>query len=1750
MNNTIFRRKFIVGVLIALLLGFGVLGTADALDSLTKGTTTTPTGGNAEIIGPLGLSTHEFVFSTTGVTESVRDDTGTTNVNEQDNGDRLSISASGGYITQVVITAGGTTTTFPNNTQSIELITIGEVETDSNTTPGLTQARLPAGTPAVTVTVRPTQLGAVTLSVRHTQRPTGTNLQNPLSFVAYAVRRDSEVQGLTIDKTSSTQPYTRRNSTEPSKIEIQLTGPNRNFVRVDFESTDGNLTDDFNGDGVADVTGTTITSFTNRSGFVEVTLAPGSASSTVTASISQSFADSYSILYAFGGINLTRTELDDGRSSWGYVGEEAGGTFVTYKAQDRASTPADLEDVVVTFEILDQRHGSSLSRVPSSDSPGTYDADFDTNGKVATNSDGEAKVNFNLGTETGIYTLRATVEGSNVVLNYDVQADAVRVTDGAAAAGIFIHSGDGQQAGLDLPVPEPLRVIVRTVDGLPVAGTPVTFSTITANPDSGTLIFPTDSAILDRYNSDNPHGVPGTATDEALSSITINTDRDGAAAVIFNVGRIPGVKEVEATISIYDNQTRFVTFNTTAVAPGTVTPPVTRTGRLSVVAPSTGTVGEPFDVTVIASDLSSNPQVEFSSPGGTFSQSTIQTDNNGRATVQFTPNTTGRVIITATATDYTDGEATVQVSASTAAPTFEVLTHTPVNANAGDTYNVVIDAGAPNVLVTLSGTGFQVAQGTTGSNNSVTIPITIPNTAGTYQLYANATGYTPQLIVVIVTGNVTRTTGVPVRITIPSGQTQTVNIGSSAALQVLVTNTGTNQPQSGVEVTFRDSGGNDLATRTTNSSGNATYQWVVSSTARRLISAVITDANVDTSGASPVTFDITGTVAQPTQSTRLTIFQPNGIGAPGAVHPLTILMATPTGGAAVNQIITLTVRDSTQALISTTTVITGTDGRATTPDTFRLPTAAGTYTITAVSGTQTRSVTVTVFAIRLEKDSSDNVSGDNQEGDRGEVLDDPFTLRVVRDSDGTAVQGVPVTFTVTDGDGELSTSSSATSGDRTLVVNSDANGDVEVYLVLDEDDEDNEVRASVGITGVSDVFFDATGALVPYDLEIVSGNNQRIAVNQRSDPMIVRVTDEDGNDLEDVTVSFSMRGPGGTLTPRSAETDRLGEAEAELLPRAAGTFFVDARVVGVPTVRFTITVGDLADSIEIVSGNNQSGDPGTELADPLVVEVLDEDGDTVSGVTVTFRVTGGGGSLSATSVDTNNRGRAETTLTLGNEPGRNTVRASVSGVSTAVTFAATAVPPAPPEPVIHLGSGQRVDTYWINTDSGTLHRLVGSSVEDIVPSVENVVGLAVTSERLYWVEDTGNNSGRLRRSNLNGTNIQLIRDLTATPFGITVDTVNSKIYMTNGWGKVQAINLDGSGYAPNLITGLTNPKDIAVSGGKVYWITGGGTVHSANVDGTGVTQIAGGYSTLGSIAVGSGKVFWTEAISESDGNIHSANLDGSSVTEVVSLLAAPYGISVDASANKLYFTNSRGRLMQSNLNGGGIKIVASNLVALGDVAVPSGPATRPPGTFSRYDVNRDGKVDNTDAALVADALGESPPSDPNLDVNGDGNVNFLDLLLVFDNRDESNAAPVAVASERPKVSPEEVQHQIDLLLATDNHSATAQFTLAYLQSLLEVVTPERTRLLANYPNPFNPETWIPYQLATSSDVQITIYNTTGNVVRTLKLGYQSEGYYTDRSRAAYWDGRNAIGEQVASGVYFYVFTANEFSATRKMLILK
>ena len=206
------------------------------------------------------------------------------------------------------------------------------------------------------------------------------------------------------------------------------------------------------------------------------------------------------------------------------------------------------------------------------------------------------------------------------------------------------------------------------------------------------------------------------------------------------------------------------------------------------------------------------------------------------------------------------------------------------------------------------------------------------------------------------------------------------------------------------------------------------------------------------------------------------------------------------------------------------------------------------------------------------------------------------------------------------------------------------------------------------------------------------------------------------------------------------------------------------------------------------------------------------------------------------------------------------------------------------------------------------------------------------------------------------------------------------------------------------------------------------------------------------------------------------------------------------------------------------------------------------------DVNGDGTVNIDDLIQVVESFGETIPSDadPNPDVNRDGVVNIIDVLLVFEQMDPVPAAPVLQAFTAADLQ-KWISQAKSLDISTDTSSVPADIMekgILILEQLLAMLAPTETLLLPNYPNPFNPETWIPYQLAVPANVELHIYSVNGTSVRQLALGHQPAGMYHNKSRAAYWDGRNQLGEPVASGVYFYTLTAGNFTATRKMLIRK
>ena len=208
------------------------------------------------------------------------------------------------------------------------------------------------------------------------------------------------------------------------------------------------------------------------------------------------------------------------------------------------------------------------------------------------------------------------------------------------------------------------------------------------------------------------------------------------------------------------------------------------------------------------------------------------------------------------------------------------------------------------------------------------------------------------------------------------------------------------------------------------------------------------------------------------------------------------------------------------------------------------------------------------------------------------------------------------------------------------------------------------------------------------------------------------------------------------------------------------------------------------------------------------------------------------------------------------------------------------------------------------------------------------------------------------------------------------------------------------------------------------------------------------------------------------------------------------------------------------------------------------------------DVTGNGKVNVNDLVEVARNYGKTVGAGANrkADVNNDGKVDVDDFIAVAEAVDAAAGAPAIARGDikTGSLQAADVQRWIrDAKAANADPAGIAALErLLTMLSRRDLPVPKETVLLANYPNPFNPETWIPYQLSEAAEVTVTIHASDGKLIRTLTLGQRPAGVYQSRSRAAYWDGRNAQGEPVASGVYFYTLTAGDFKATRKMVIRK
>ena len=278
------------------------------------------------------------------------------------------------------------------------------------------------------------------------------------------------------------------------------------------------------------------------------------------------------------------------------------------------------------------------------------------------------------------------------------------------------------------------------------------------------------------------------------------------------------------------------------------------------------------------------------------------------------------------------------------------------------------------------------------------------------------------------------------------------------------------------------------------------------------------------------------------------------------------------------------------------------------------------------------------------------------------------------------------------------------------------------------------------------------------------------------------------------------------------------------------------------------------------------------------------------------------------------------------------------------------------------------------------------------------------------------------------------------------------------------------------------------------------------------------------------------------------------ITDLFSARIAETGVSGTGTLLSVTFKAKAGGETQVTLENFEFSSITGDII----LAVPPN-ITITVGEYPPWDVNQDGRVSIHDLVLVASDLGSDAPTNLRTDVNRDGVVDDQDLILVQQHMGESTdpteqtdpAAPPILAIDTQELTSTMVQAWIAQAHAANDGSIAFRQGIENLERLLASLLPEKTVLLPNYPNPFNPETWIPYQLAKPAEVTLTIYDMQGIVVRELKLGHQAAGVYQSRSRAAHWDGRNEVGESVASGVYFYTLTVgNDWTATRKMLILK
>ena len=721
----------------------------------------------------------------------------------------------------------------------------------------------------------------------------------------------------------------------------------------------------------------------------------------------------------------------------------------------------------------------------------------------------------------------------------------------------------------------------------------------------------------------------------------------------------------------------------------------------------------------------------------------------------------------------------------------------------------------------------------------------------------------------------------------------------------------------------------------------------------------------------------------------------------------------------------------------------------------------------------------------------DPISGDDQEGLPGNVLADPFVVEV-KDEKGSVFQGVPVTFAVTAGGGTLANRTTTT----------DSNGRATDILTLGGNPGTNTVRVSVK-TITEHVIFNADGIRVPGTLSIISGDNQEGFPGETLSSLLeVEVRDQFDKPLRDVQVIFVVTTGGGTLTSPSMKTDRHGRAESALtLGPDIGTNTVTVTASGIERSLSFHAEGVRSPEIILrISKDPQEGLPGATLADPLKVEAQDKTGSPLEGVRVTFVVTAGDGTLSAASVKTGSNGRAESTFTLGLRPGRHLIEASAEGVDATVIFS---VDIKRREFILSMPSGTSLIHVPLKVTTVDDVEVTMESVGDLYDALGGAEKVNHLTTRSSQTNQWHSYLGGMNRGSISDPLLTIDQGVMAS-MKVPVDLhLYGEELGEDGSSTIrlqQGTNLVGVPLRDSRITRVSDL--LALDGIR-------GNVPKITVSVNGEFKVVERVGDDGDVPINGGQSFIMKAQHAATVSIAGDGWGSFSGT----LAAPPLALTVSHIRNAspvLCLTGSitydaEGQEGHGPLTRSGLGVIVNNLTNGKVHTVPT----------IQLDALQSERL-SYQLTVVENAFGRS--------------ARVGDIL------------EVSMPSPDPHFRAEPVRHTVT---PTDLKNSRIK-----LPELFVYEVPTKTALLMNYPNPFNPETWIPYQLARDAAVTLAIYDTKGTLVRRLEMGYQSAGFYTERGKAAYWDGRNEIGESVASGLYFYQLGTPSFRQLRRMLIVK